>query len=61
MFDDEDFKNATDEECRYMQGQNAAMDDPYYKNWGDADDHGWTPDEIQSYEDWLYYCMPNHD
>lgn len=53
MFNDEDFANATDEEAKCMAGQNAAMNDPYYRNWGDGNDHGWTESDIEQYEQWL--------
>lgn len=47
----DDFK--TNEQLDYEQMHRHDNDDFYYKNFGDGDDHGWTQDEIERYEDWL--------
>lgn len=43
----------TDEEMDYEDMQRSAKHDWYYSNFGDGDNHGWTQDEIEAYEDWL--------
>ena len=43
----------TDEEEDYEDMQQAAKDDWACNQFGDGDDHGWTQDEIDQYEDWL--------
>ena len=48
----------TDEEMDYEDLQEATKDDWCYKRFGDGDDHGWTQDEIDQYEDWLMSDVP---
>ncbi len=43
----------SDEEMDYEDMQRNAKHDWWYSNFGDGDDHGWTQDEIDHYEDWL--------
>ena len=43
----------TDEEEDYEDAQRSANRDWWYIQFGDGDDHGWTQDEIDQYEDWL--------
>ena len=43
----------TDEETDYEDMQRSAKHDWAYSGFGDGDDHGWTQDEIEAYEDWL--------
>lgn len=43
----------TDEEEDYEDMQRSAKHDWAYHEFGDGDDHGWTQDEIDQYEDWL--------
>ena len=43
----------TDEEEDYEDMQRSAKGDWVYDQFGDGDDHGWTQDEIEAYEDWL--------
>ena len=37
----------------YEDMQQSAKHDWAYDAFGDGDDHGWTQDEIEAYEDWL--------
>ena len=50
---DEDNLFMTDEEMDYEDMQEAAKGDWCYSNFGDGDDHGWTQEEIDRYEDQL--------
>lgn len=43
----------TDEEIDYEDAQRSAKHDWAYREFGDGDDHSWTQDEIDQYEDWL--------
>ena len=43
----------TDEEKDYEDMQRSAKHDWWYSNFGDGDNHGWTQEEIDQYEDWL--------
>ena len=43
----------TDEEQDYEDMQQASKHNWAYREFGDADDHGWTQSEIESYEEWL--------
>lgn len=49
----------TDEEMDYEDMQRSAKHDWCYSNFGDGDDHGWTKDEIEAYEDWLMSDDPS--
>lgn len=43
----------TDEEEDYEDAQRNTKHDWCYDTFGDGDDHSWTQDEIEAYEDWL--------
>lgn len=49
----------TDEEEDYEDMQKATKDDWAYNAFGDGDDHGWTQDEIEAYENWLMSDDPS--
>lgn len=49
----------TDEEMDYEDMQRSAKGDWAYTQFGDGDDHGWTQDEIDQYEDWLMSVDPS--
>ena len=49
----------TDEEEDYEDMQRSAKGDWAYDAFGDGDDHGWTKDEIEAYEDWLMSDDPS--
>lgn len=49
----------TDEEMDYEDAQQSAKHDWAYTQFGDGDDHGWTQDEIDQYEDWLMSDDPS--
>lgn len=50
---DENSLFMTDEEMDCEDMQRSAKGDWAYTKFGDGDDHGWTQDEIEAYEDWL--------
>ncbi|MDD1400974.1 hypothetical protein PSA87_04935 [Limosilactobacillus reuteri] len=49
----------SDEEMDYEDMQRNANHDWAYHEFGDGDDHGWTQDEIEAYEDWLMSDDPS--
>lgn len=52
MFD-EDFEDLSKEEKNemidYEMGQQAAMNDPYYRYFGDSDEHGVDPEDLEDH------------
>ena len=49
----------TDEELELEERREAADRDWVYSTFGDGDDHGWSQEEIEQYEDWLMSNDPS--
>ena len=49
----------TDEELELEERREAADRDWTYSMFGDGDDHGWSQEDIEQYEDWLMSNDPS--